>query len=395
MNHSRLITLVVLVSAVACGKPEPSPDASVDDTGVDMGSDLADGSGDTASDMPTFPECEPRFLGPGDEPFETLSEYCLFGGRPAEHVPGPGVIPFDPISVLYADRSLKERFVVVPDGETITFDESERWTYPDGTILVKTFYFWNDATDHSKGRRLLETRLIVKNEGAWEPYIYIWDPEQTDAVFDRVGDWIDLERVDESGETVMTTYRVPNKNQCKSCHEQSDAVVPLGPRTFQLNREYDYGGEVGVKNQLQHWADEGLFDEPPADPSSLFALTDYTDESADLDDRARSYLEVNCAHCHNPDGAADPSGLKLSVTITEPHEYGVCRTPVAAGGGSGGYFYDIVPGEPDESILMFRMSSTDPDVKMPELPTQTADDFGVDLMREWIAAMEPAGCPDP
>lgn len=329
-------------------------------------------------------DCEIQFLGPDDEPFQTLSEYCLEESG--------GLLPFEPIAVLYADESLKDRYVAVPPGEKVTYSDTDRWTFPEGSILVKTFYFWNDARDRSRGRRLLETRLLVLQNGSWEPYIYVWNEEQTEAHFERLGDRIDFDRIDETGQVVSTSYRVPNKNQCASCHEQSDKLVALGPRSFQLNKELDYGGEVGTKNQITHWADLGLFANPPEDLSSTVTLTDFTDPAADLNARARSYLEVNCAHCHNPDGAADPSGLKLSYHVTEPAEFGVCRRPVAAGAGSGGFFYDIVPGRPDESIMIFRMASTDPEIKMPELPTQTSDDFGVSLITEWIASMSPAGC---
>ena len=390
-----LVAAAIGAIATSCSSEEPAPFTPPQpDAEADVAEDTsgpADAGGDAQTDAQSdadmaVPPCEVQFLGPDDEPFETLEEYCLFSDDRGE-VLTDGVLPFDPIAVLYADESLKDRFVAVPDGTSITFDADARWTYPVGTILGKSFYYYADARDPSLGRTLLETRLLVNRADGWEGYIYIWNDEQTSAVFERLGEWRELERVDDAGATVTTRYRIPNQNQCNSCHEQSDVLVPLGPRAFQLHSDYDYGGDVGVMNQLQRWSEAGILDGVPADLSTQFALTNYIDDTADIDARARSYLEVNCAHCHNAEGAADSSGLHLSVTITEPGEYGVCRRPVAAGEGSGGLFYDIVPGDPAASIMVYRMSSTDPEIKMPELPTQTSDDLGVTLVSDWIAAM--------
>ena len=65
---------------------------------------------------------------------------------------------------------------------------------------------------------------------------------------------------------------------------------------------------------------------------------------------------------------------------------------MAAGRGSGGREFDIVPGQPDQSIIMFRMTSVDPGIMMPELGKRLIHTEGVELIREWIAAL-PAGKP--
>lgn len=389
----RNVTIVVALLLVACGKQGTAPDPDAGAADVATG-DATTPAPDAATDVADADDgpCVPTFLQGDEPPFATLDEYCLFDDILAQ-TPANGVYPFEPIAVLYADESLKARFIAVPPGTSIAFDAEERWTYPVGTILAKTFYFHDDARDLNSPRRLLETRLIVLREAGWKAYMYVWDEAQTVATLDRLGVWIELDRINEAGESVATRYRVPNENQCASCHDQYSVFVPLGPRAFQLNSDLDFGGEVGTRNQLEYWAELGILSGLPADLSTQRTLTDYLDEDADIDGRARSYLEVNCAHCHAQGGAADASGLQLNVTITHPGDYGVCRRPVAAGAGSGGRFHDIVPGDPDASIMVYRMSSTDPAIKMPELPTQTADDFGVRLISEWIAQMTPPGCP--
>jgi hypothetical protein len=111
-----------------------------------------------------------------------------------------------------------------------------------------------------------------------------------------------------------------------------------------------------------------------------------------LDQRARSYLHSNCSHCHRQDGGAGISGLRYPYWEEAPIHLGICKPPAAAGAASGGRPYDIVPGDPDQSIVVFRMQSLDPMVKMPELPSRVLNPDGIQLISEWIAAMEPAGC---
>ena len=104
-------------------------------------------------------------------------------------------------------------------------------------------------------------------------------------------------------------------------------------------------------------------------------------------DRARAYLEINCAHCHSADGPAKTSGLMLDYHETNPAALGVGKAPVAAGRGSGGRFYGIVPGKPDASIMVYRMEATDPELMMPEMGRKQTHEEGVALVREWIAGM--------
>ena len=160
--------------------------------------------------------------------------------------------------------------------------------------------------------------------------------------------------------------------------------TPIGPTARNLNRDFSYAG--GAENQIAHWRSVGILDEAPIDAPSIPRA--YDASSGTLEQRARAYLDVNCAHCHNPQGPAHTSGLDLRWSQHEPIQWGVLKRPVAAGRGSAGYEFAIEPGHPERSILLYRMESTDPGVMMPETGRQLVDDRGVALMREWIAQME-------
>jgi hypothetical protein len=111
-----------------------------------------------------------------------------------------------------------------------------------------------------------------------------------------------------------------------------------------------------------------------------------------LDQRARAYLESNCAHCHSPTGEAATTGLFLSTLETDPVSYGVCKRPVAAGPGAGGRPVDIFPGDATQSIIPFRMNSTEPSVAMPQIGRSVVDVQGLALVTDWITAL-PGSCP--
>lgn len=338
------------------------------------------------------PPCELTVPGPGEEAFGTLGEYCFFRGTPAEQEgePSEGVVAYQVRSKLYSDESDKFRFIVLPDGETIDYEDREMWSFPDNTIIVKTFYFPHDAREPSAGRDLLETRLLRKVDGRWKPYVYLWNDEQTEATRHRIGENRSVEWIDEEGEQRSLEYRVPDENKCKSCHSQDNRVELLGPRTRQLNRRYEYAD--GAHNQIEEMAERGMFDEKLPSVEELPKLPDPRDESLDIEKRARAYLEGNCAHCHRKGGGASNSALFLNWRQEDRRKLGVCKQPPAAGGGTGGLEYSIKPGYPDESIMVFRMESSEPDIKMPELPLRTVDEFGVEIVSDWIEQMEPKGC---
>jgi hypothetical protein len=114
-----------------------------------------------------------------------------------------------------------------------------------------------------------------------------------------------------------------------------------------------------------------------------------TRDAAPLELAARAYLDVNCGHCHRPGATASNSGLDLRWEQQNPHAYGINKRPVAAGRGAGGYLFDIVPGEPDHSILPYRMSTVEGGIAMPEIGKSTVDEEGLAVVRNWIAQMKP------
>jgi uncharacterized repeat protein (TIGR03806 family) len=182
--------------------------------------------------------------------------------------------------------------------------------------------------------------------------------------------------IDAAGKKQSFVYQVPNMNQCKGCHERSGEMTPIGPSVRQLN-----DGQ-----QLQHWETAGLLKGLPKD--HIPALVNYSDANASLDDRVKAYLDINCAHCHNATGPARSSGLYLDWNSKDRTAYGFLKPPVAAGRGSGNLRFSIVPGKPDESILLYRLRSTDPGEMMPELGRTQMQPEAIALIREWISNMD-------
>ncbi|MDZ4710368.1 MAG: SO2930 family diheme c-type cytochrome [Saprospiraceae bacterium] len=317
---------------------------------------------------------------------EKLSDYGFFIGKISGQQPAVDVMPYALNASLFSDYAYKLRFVRLPQNSFIPYNPDSVFQFPVGTAIIKTFYYPLDERNIKKGRRLIETRLLLHEQQGWVSLPYIWDEQQTDAWLELAGGNTTVTWRDEKGLKREFEYLIPNMNQCKGCHERHGAMSPIGPSARQLNGSYHY--EQGKENQLSHWSRAQWLKGVPQDFAQLPYQVDYVDATVNLGDRARAYLDINCAHCHNKAGPAQASGLFLEWNTSDSTAFGFYKTPVAAGRGSGNLKFDIVPGKPNESILIYRMESIDPGIMMPELSRSLQHTEGIRLIKDWIKSMK-------
>jgi uncharacterized repeat protein (TIGR03806 family) len=270
-------------------------------------------------------------------------------------------------------------------------------------VLIKTFAFAADMRRPAENVRFLETRLLIRRAEGWVAYPYVWNEAQTEARLAPIGANIRVTLTNEQGQAIALDWAVPNRNQCKGCHDLAGNLTPIGPSARNLNRA---GPDIAFSpwngptiprsdpistNQLNTWTDDHLLAGAPRAENAPHVPQAFDASSGSLELRARAYLDVNCAHCHNPQGPAHTSGLDLRWSQHEPIAWGVGKRPVAAGRGSAGFEFAIDPGHPERSILLYRLRSTDPGVMMPETGRQLVDERGAALIEEWIAEMNADG----
>jgi len=316
---------------------------------------------------------------------QKLSDYNFFKGKLADLSPYENVHPYKLNSALFSDYAHKARFVKLLEGKIADYHPTEVMEFPVGSILIKNFYYPNDFSKPNGARRILETRLLIHEKEGWKALPYVWNEEQTEAYLEVAGATKSVSWRDTEGNTQKINYSIPNMNQCRSCHLKEGKIMPIGPSARQLNGNLEYSGE-GEMNQLEYWEAHGLLSNLPQE--NLPKLVNYENDAAPLAERARAYLEINCGHCHRPEGPAKNSALHLMASVDNPAAWGIGKTPIAAGKGSGGLKYDIVKGNADESILTYRMESTDPGIMMPELGRKMVHKEGLALVKRWINEME-------
>ncbi|MGR3809651.1 SO2930 family diheme c-type cytochrome [Jiulongibacter sp. NS-SX5] len=323
-----------------------------------------------------------------------LSDYGFFEGAIAKQIPGKDVKPYSLKTPLFTDYAEKLRFVYLPDGKKAEYNPKEVFDFPRGSALIKTFYYPVDFRKPQKGRRLIETRVLIHKEKGWKAYPYVWNEEQTDAFLEVAGETTEVKYINLEGKKKKHAYAVPNVNQCKGCHNRNENLSPIGPSARQLNSLLEMPSylepEARVKynegNQLDFWLKVGLVHNLPK--SGVYPeISDWQNEDVSLESRARAWLDINCAHCHRLEGPANTSGLFLDIHNTDETSLGILKSPVATGRASGDLKYDIVPGDADASILIKRISSTDPGIMMPELGRKTVHEESVQLLRDWINQM--------
>jgi uncharacterized repeat protein (TIGR03806 family) len=276
---------------------------------------------------------------------------------------------------LFSDYADKQRFVYIPQGREARVVAGGTIEFPVGTVLFKSFGW----ADHNGGKPV-ETRLLIHRTSGWVALPYIWDADGKDATLALGGRRVLVSFKSPDGEAHSIRYAVPNKNQCKECHSTNGVIEPIGPKMRNLRVDLT-----------------GMQKAPPIRvrgiPARSVTMPQWDDpKSGGVADRARAYLDVNCAHCHNPAGSASNSGLFLRWTDDPAGvNYGIGKRPTAAGRGSGGMDFAIAPGDPARSFMIYRLESTDPGIAMPEVGRSTVHKEGAALLRQWIAEMPKGG----
>ncbi len=295
--------------------------------------------------------------------------------------PADGLVPYDLVVPFWSDGAEKSRFVSVPRNQTIKFSPAGEWIFPPGTVFVKSFFFATNELNPTSLRRL-ETRLLVCDEtGAVYGVCYKWraDGSDADLLTTNLAEEISIKTA--TGIRTQTWY-YPSRQDCLICHTANAGFV-LGVKTRQLNRDFKFPSGV-TDNQLRAWNHAGLFDAKfsDADLKHFPTLAAPDDLSRTLEDRARSYLDANCAHCHRPKGTVAYFDARYDTPLARQ---GLVAGRVLIDERIDGARV-IAPNDIWRSILFMRTDTTEP-FKMPPLARNTIDERGMKLLREWIESL--------
>jgi len=299
--------------------------------------------------------------------------------------PSESLIPYDLNVAFWSDGAAKWRWVAIPNenGETakIKFSPTAEWQFPPGTVFVKHFELPTDDT-HPDVHRRLETRFLVcDSTGSVYGVTYKWRPDNSDAdlLTTNLAEMIPIQTA--SGTRTQQWY-YPSREDCKTCHTRL-AGGALGPKTRQLNRDLLYPSGV-TDNQLRAWNHIGLFDasfdEGALPTYSKLAGSD--DSTKSLEDRARSYLDANCSHCHRPNGTVASFDARYDTPLANQE---LIKGPVLIDEGIDNASI-IAPNDIWRSIALVRMRTLE-GFKMPPLAHQVQDRQGIDLIERWVRSL--------
>ncbi len=311
-------------------------------------------------------------------PYQKLSTYNFFQGEIENMNPINSVLPYEPASSLFTDYALKKRFIWMPSGSKATYNGDHNiFDFPTGTILIKNFYY--TTLQPGNQTKILETRLMIKKASGWIFAEYLWNDEQTDATLDMNGSTKPITFI-QNGETISTDYRFPNEVECLICHKKNEVAIPIAPKPQNLNFTFNYTD--GAKHQLQKWVEKGYLQ---SYPSTIVSTINYKDTSKPLEDRLRSYVDMNCSHCHKLDGHCDYTPIKFAFSETvDITNLGVCVIPNNPINGS---VKIIAPGNFVKSTMHVRMNSNVDDVKMPIIGRSVVHKEAVQLVEQYINSL--------
>ena len=247
--------------------------------------------------------------------------------------------------------------IYLPPGSKLKAINNDLVEFPEGTILVKTFFYFKDKRNPALGKKIIETRLLVKKDNLWNVATYMWNETQDEANLLTIGYTKNINWLDENGKSQAVAYKIPKNDACVTCHLSNNLVMPLGPKIQNLNR--DVNRNDSIQNQLNYFSSLGLME--AVSPSNYFALPNYGNTALSRVERARAYMEINCAHCHRPEGYATDIKVNL-LFATSVHDLGL------------GEHADHFAPQLEKG-------------KMPKLGTTIVDTMGVNLMKDFLKSL--------
>jgi uncharacterized repeat protein (TIGR03806 family) len=302
--------------------------------------------------------------------------------------PMPGVMPYEVNSPLWSDGAMKRRWIILPAGQRIDTAGQDGWTFPEGTVFVKHFELGGEATPPAERRRLETRLLVVDRRGLGYGATYRWRDDGSDA--DRL-DEARTEIVDPSRRHDATSnkekWTYPSQQDCLVCHTEAAGFV-LGVNSRQLDRDFDYGGARGKRNQLAEWSRRGMFDDA-VDPAALadhVRLAAVDERRATLEHRARSYLDANCANCHRPGGVRGEFDARIVTALDKQRIVGgkLINADLGIDGAK-----VVVPGDRTKSMLYLRMMRREKDAyNMPPLASHLVDHEAAEVVGQWIDSLD-------
>lgn len=337
------------------------------------------------SDDEQYVEVSPVTVDLTQVPYNKLSDYHFFEGDMRNGNPSLNVIPYEPASSLFTDYALKKRYIWMPPGAQATYNsDGTILNFPVGSVLIKTFYY--NTVQPGNTTKIIETRLMVRKADGWKFYEYLWNDAQTDANLVSGNDFINggsvaISITKPNGQPENIQYRIPSESECFSCHKINEINTPIGVKPQNLNVNYTYS--EGSKNQLQKLVDQGYLS---AFPSNVATTVNYRDTSKSLELRARSYLDANCAHCHQNLGRCDYRAIRLGFAETaNATSVGICvdademLSPILQ--------KLITPGNINKSVLYYRQDTNVESERMPLLGRTVRHDEGLLVLEQWINSL--------
>jgi len=290
-----------------------------------------------------------------------LSDLNLFIGDLKDLTINSNTFVYNLNTELFTDYAHKLRIIGLPNGSVLEYADDGFPIFPTGTLMAKTFYYNLDETNPNSAQQIIETRVLIKEEAEWAIGNYVWNEEQTDAFLDTNEHQVKVDFVNEAGEDVEVDYIVPAANDCTKCHINTNLVTPIGPKLRTMNFV------VNGVNQLQSFIDNGYLANAPA-PSEITALPNWEDDvNFSLEERARAYFDINCAHCHIQGGFCD-----LQSTLDLAFETAFDDTNIFQ----------------RRFSISARMSNYSPGTSMPFIGTTMIHSEGYNLIQEYLDTLD-------